>query len=844
MAAGRQAQPKTCKCFSFCSNYRARGPRAHALLQPTAMAERLQRYREMRDFSITPEPRGETRAAVRNRLRYYVQRHAATRLHYDFRLELEGVLKSWAVPKGPSFDPADKRLAVQTEDHPLEYGEFEGVIPEKQYGAGEVLLWDRGLWTPEDDDPLQALRKGRLHFRLDGEKLRGRWILTRTRGADDKPQWLLIKRNDEDAAPGVDITRERPESVKRPPKKAARASRAELPQFVAPMLATLVTKPPAAQTAADWVYEVKHDGYRLLARLDAGGAPRLFTRSGKDWTSRLPHLATALAGLRLENAWLDGEIVVPGRDGRADFQALQNAFDAGRDTDIVYFVFDAPFLAGQDLRRLPLSERKKRLRKSLKNTPSVRFSEDLKGTAREVLEHACKLGLEGLIGKDAGSVYVAGRSKSWIKLKCRQRQDFVIGGYTAPGGSRTGFGALLVGLYDEQGKLHFAGKVGTGFDEHLLRTLTRRLASLKRPDSPFVDPPREKGVHWVRPSLVAEIAFAERTKDGILRQASFVGLREDLPAKNVHDERAVPIRKNESGSNVVLGVKISHPDRVIWPEHGISKIDLARYVEEVGDWLLPHVKNRPLSLVRCPDGVAGQCFYQRHLTMAASPGSLQTVKRERSSKGAYIYAASLDVVVSAVQNGAVELHTWGATVPDIRHPDRITMDLDPDEALPWTLLVEGTRLTKRLLDGLGLKSFLKTTGGKGLHVVAPIKPQLEWDAVKALAGAIARMLVKARPDLFTANIAKARRPNKIFADYLRNSETASAIAAYSPRARPNAGVSVPLSWDELDPKDDLRARFNVQNVPRRLATLKKDPWADYWKTRQAITARMTKALSA
>jgi bifunctional non-homologous end joining protein LigD len=809
------------------------------------MAERLQRYREMRDFSITPEPRGEARAQARKRLRYFVQRHAATRLHYDFRLELEGVLKSWAVPKGPSLDPADKRLAVQTEDHPLEYVDFEGVIPEKQYGAGEVLLWDRGVWTSEDDDPLQALRKGRLHFRLDGEKLRGRWILTRTRGAEDKPQWLLIKRNDEDAAPGVDITRERPESVKRAPKKAARASRAELPQFVAPMLATLVTEPPAAtKTANDWLYEVKHDGYRLLARLDADGTPRLFTRSGRDWTSRLPHLATALAGLRLKDAWLDGEIVVPGRDGRSDFQALQNAFDAGRDTGIVYCVFDAPFLAGQDLRLLPLGERKKRLRRALKDTASVRFSADLKGSAREVLEQACKLGLEGLIGKDSGSVYVAGRSKSWIKLKCRQRQDFVIGGYTGPEGSRTGFGALLVGLYDAQGKLHFAGKVGTGFDQHLLRTLTRRLAALKRPESAFVDPPKEKAVHWVRPALVAEVAYAERTKDGILRQASFMGLREDTPAKNVHEEKADPIKKDESGSNAVLGVKISHPERVIWPELGVTKVDLARYIEEVGEWLLPHVKDRPLSLVRCPDGVAGECFYQRHLTMAATPGSLRTVKRERSSKGAYIYAASLDAIVSAVQNGAVEFHTWGAKVPDIKRPDRITMDLDPDEALPWTLLVEGTLLTKSLLDGLGLKSFLKTTGGKGLHVVAPIRPQLEWDAVKAFTEAIARMLVKARPDLFTVHIAKARRPNKIFADYLRNSETASAIAAYSPRARANAGVSVPLSWDELDPKNDVRARFNVQNVPKRLAALKRDPWGEYGDVRQALTAKMRKALSA
>jgi bifunctional non-homologous end joining protein LigD len=796
------------------------------------MAERLDRYREMRDFSITPEPRGKKSAPQAKGLRYYIQRHAATRLHYDFRLELEGVLKSWAVPKGPSLNPADKRLAVQTEDHPLEYGEFEGVIPEKQYGAGEVLLWDRGVWTPEERDPLEALRKGRLHFRLEGKKLHGRWILTRTRGAEDQPQWLLIKRNDEAADPQADITRERPESVKRIPKKASRAAKAELPQFLAPMLATLVTEPPRQ---GRWVYEVKHDGYRMLARCDAGEV-RLFTRSGNDWTAKLPHLAAACRKLGLSSTWLDGEIVVLGQDGRASFQALQNAFDAGRDADIVYFVFDAPFLSGRDLRRLALAERKKRLKSALHGSQQVRFSEDLQGEAREVLEHACRLQLEGLIGKEAESVYVSGRSRSWIKLKCRQRQDFVIGGYTAPGGSRTGFGALLVGVYDQQGRLHFTGKVGTGFDEHLLQNLTRRLSLLKRADAPFVNPPREKAVQWVRPTLVAEVAYTERTHEGILRQASFMGLRQDLPAKNVHEERAL------SPSNAVLGVKISHPDRVVWPRLGIKKIDLARYVEEVGDWLLPHVRNRPLSLVRCPDGAEGECFYQRHLTMAASPGSLQTVKRSRSSKGAYIYAAALEAVVSAVQNGAIEFHTWGASVPDIAHPDRITMDLDPDEDLPWKTLVEGTLLTKALLDALGLKSFLKTTGGKGLHVVAPIKPELGWDEVKAFTQRIAETLVKARPELFTAKIAKARRPNKIFADYLRNAETASAVAAYSPRARPGAGVSVPLSWDELDPKEDIRGKFNALNVPRRLAGLRKDPWADYWETRQAITPVMKKSL--
>src|SRR5438132_6674266 len=802
------------------------------------MADRLERYREMRDFTITPEPRGRKATAKKKALRYYIQRHAATRLHYDFRLELEGVLKSWAVPKGPSFDPADKRLAMQTEDHPLDYGEFEGVIPEKQYGAGEVLLWDRGTWTPEDRDPLEALRKGRLHFRIDGEKLRGSWILTRTRGNEDRPAWLLIKRHDESAQPGVDITAERPESVKRSPRRAKRAEKAELPQFISPQLATLVTDPPKT---GEWLYEVKHDGYRMLARLTKRDA-RLLTRSGKDWTERLPHLAKALKQLKLPDTWLDGEIVVLRDNGRSSFQALQNAFDAGRDSEIVYFVFDAPFLKGADLRRLPLAERKKRLQHALKPPKSVRFSEHLEGDSAEVLDKACKLGLEGLIGKLADSVYVSGRTKTWIKLKCRQQQDFVIVGYTAPGGSRTGFGALLLGVHDAPGgKLRYAGKVGTGFDEEWLATLTKRLAAIKRPDSPLVNPPREKSVHWVKPQLVAQIAFAERTDDGILRQASFLGLREDLPPKSVTEEKAQrpPEVKGDDG---VHGVKISHPERLVWPSLGITKLDLARYYDGVAARILPHLARRPLTLVRCPDGAEKKCFYQRHLAMGASPGDVKTFKRERSSKGYYIYIDSHGALITLVQNGAVELHTWGATGPDVQHPDRITLDLDPDEDLAWRDLVRATEMTRTIVEALKLRCFLKTTGGKGLHVVLPIQPKLGWAEVKDFSRHIAEFLVRAEPKLFTAKIAKERREKQVFVDYLRNSETASAVAAFSARARPGAGVSTPLPSDALTADEDLRPKFTVQTVPRRLAALKKDPWADYAKTKQSITAAMWRSL--
>ena len=789
----------------------------------------------MRDFRITPEPRGRQAKRKSKQLRYFIQRHAATRLHYDFRLELEGVLKSWAVPKGPSLDPADKRLAMQTEDHPLDYGDFEGVIPEKQYGAGEVLLWDKGAWTPEDPDPLDALRKGRVHFRLDGEKLHGSWILTRTRGNEDKPAWLLIKRNDEEAKPGYEVTVERPESVKGKPKPAKYGKKAKLPQFISPELATLVSEPPRT---GEWLYEVKHDGYRMLARL-AKRDVRLFTRSGKDWTEKLPHLARELKRLKLEDSWLDGEIVVQRSDGRSSFQALQNAFDAGADSRIVYYVFDAPYLKGVDQTRLPLAERKSALAEALKKSSMVRLSEHLEGEAHEVLEKACKLGLEGLIGKRADSLYESGRSKSWIKLKCRLEQDFVIAGYTEPGGSRTGFGALVLGAYDMPGgKLHYAGKVGTGFDEDWLKTLTKRLKEMKRDDSPLVDPPRERGITWVKPQLVAQIAFAERTDDGILRQASFLGLREDIGSRSVVDERA---QKPPEG-NTVHGIKISHPDRQVWPSLGISKLDLARYYDGVGELMLPHLARRPLTLVRCPDGAEKECFYQRHLAMGASPGDVKTFKRERSSKGYYIYIDSHKALITLVQNGAVEMHTWGATGPDVQHPDRITLDLDPDEDLPWAKLVQATEMTRTIVEALKLKCFLKTTGGKGLHVVVPITPKLGWSEVKEFSRHIAEFLVRAEPKLFTAKMAKGRRTGKVFVDYLRNSETASAVAAFSARARPGAGVSTPLAWDELTAEEDIRRKFTVQTLPQRLAALKRDPWANYDRTKQRITAEMRKAL--
>jgi bifunctional non-homologous end joining protein LigD len=809
----------------------------------------LARYHRKRDFAVTPEPRGHR---TRGGDRFVVQRHAARTLHYDFRLEVGGVLRSWAVPKGPSLNPAERRLAVATEDHPVEYGEFEGVIPERQYGAGKVTVWDRGSWSSDDPDPDAALTRGKLNFHLRGEKLSGGWSLIRmgrTRGANRRQNWLLIKARDRAARTdrAAEITRTAPAAPRRRRTRASRkidAPRSVLPRFVAPQLATLTDQIPAAGA---WCYEIKYDGYRILARI-ANGDVRLYTRNRQDWTARLPHLARAIRKLRLDDSWLDGEIAMPDPErGMASFQALQNAFDGTSDAKIVYYVFDAPYLKGHDLRQLPLVERKERLGDALRAHPSdqVRFSDHLDRGVEEALDEACRRGLEGLIAKRSDAPYVSTRTRTWLKLKCRPRQEFVIGGYTDPAGSRHGFGALLVGLHDEGGRLRYVGRVGAGFTEQTLRTLARRFASLARDDSPFVDSPRARGVHWLKPALVAELEFAGWTNDARLRQAAFIGLREDKPARAVRPEAATrpddggkkrrSRRRPEpaAGDARIAGVTITHPDRAIWPDRGITKVDLARYYERVSDWLMPHLAGRPLSMLRCPDGSDAECFFQRHLAGDA-PAGVETFVGERSSaqKRGYHYVTTLPAVIAMVQRGVVEFHTWGATVPHVSKPDRITLDLDPGPDVPWEAIVAAAQRAHELLDELGLKSFLKTTGGKGLHVVLPLSGRHAWDDVRAFARGIAEHLARASPKQFTATMAKRARTGRIFVDYLRNAEGASAVAAYCARARPGAPVSMPLGWDELSV--DVRvSEFTVQTVPDRL-TGRADPWRDYAATRQVL----------
>jgi bifunctional non-homologous end joining protein LigD len=901
----------------------------------------LQRYRDKRNFEITPEPRGLVVPRARKSLSFVIQKHSASHLHYDFRLELNGVLLSWAVPKGPSLDPADKRFAMHVEDHPIEYGSFEGIIPAKQYGGGTVLLWDRGTWIPKGD-PDEGYAKGHLKFELDGQKLHGGWTLIKTRGSKyggksgDKA-WLLIKETDSFARHGHEarIVDEAPKSVlsgrslediaehrervwnsnrsveanvrsgavrdvreakTKPPARGKRkigpsaivgARVAKLSSSLSPMLATLVDETPAGD---DWVHEIKYDGYRMLCRIDKGKVT-VFSRSGKEWTGALGGIADAVAALGIGSAWLDGEVAVVDDRGQTSFQALQNALSDPADQRLVYFVFDLLYLDGYDLQGVTLVERKALLRKLIpESAASLRFSADVHGSGEEFFKQACALGLEGAVSKRADSTYRGGaRTGDWIKVKCGKRQEMVIGGFTDPQGSRSGFGALLLGVYVADGSLCYSGKVGTGFNDRILASLRARLDKLAQSSSAFANPPRgyeAKGVHWVKPQLVAEVAFTEWTEDGTLRHPSFQGLREDKKATDVVRENpvaeteatgtkpvkaakptsksgksrssspkassATPVRppaKKASAravdanalptSDTVAGIKLSHPDKLLYPESKLTKQDLARYYESVGAWILPHVQGRPLSLVRCPDGWSGECFYQKHAPKSINPAVERVLVPEGSGKATYMAANSVPALVALVQWGVLELHPWGSRTPRLDRPDRLIFDFDPDDDVAWDEIVAAVGILRTLLGDLDLKGFLKTTGGKGLHIVVPVRATLSWDEAKGFSKAIADLMARTFPERFVAVMSKSRRKGKIFIDYLRNAEGATAIAAYSLRARKNAPVSTPIAWEELD--QDVRFdHFNLRTVPARLTTLKSDPWLDFLETRQSITKAMFK----
>jgi bifunctional non-homologous end joining protein LigD len=826
-------------------------------------SEALAPYRRKRDFKKTPEPHQVGRAG-RGAHAFVVQKHHARQLHYDFRLELDGTLKSWAVPKGPCLDPTVKRMAVHVEDHPVSYADFEGTIPPRQYGAGTVIVWDRGEWEAEGD-ARRGLAEGKLKFELHGDKLRGHWTLVRMRGKGEKQEpWLLIKEQDAEARPlaDYDVVEAEPDSVltgrdvdhppdlsygrkaepAKPPtaRKAAapKPRRATLPERLEPELATLASSPPPVPE--DWLYELKYDGYRVLARIE-GDEVRCITRNGNDWTSKLPALAKSLAQLPTRSAWLDGEIVVAGKNGAPDFQALQNAFDRRATADIVYWLFDAPFLDGEDLRALPVEERRARLAKLLGKAPpaGLRLSEAFDATPRELLASTAELGFEGIIGKRKGSAYVSRRSPDWIKLKNQRRQEFAIGGHTAPKGSRTGFGSLLLGVYDDSGRLQYCGNVGTGFDTGRLADIKTKLDRLASDECPFEKRPAGVKAQWVQPKLVAEIAFGEWTRDGRVRQAVFQGLRSDKPASQIRREQAQPpaaIRQAQEASPTMKALNITNAQRVIDKTSGVTKGELVAYYDQVGELMLPHLKGRPVALVRAPEGVGGELFFQKH----ASRNEMQGVKLLDPALDPdhepLLQIDSVRGLLSAAQMNVLELHTWNATSNAIDRPDRFTLDLDPGEGVEWATMQEATLLVQTLLDELALPAFLKTSGGKGMHVVVPIRRHYGWDAVKGFAQALVIHLAETIPERFVAKSGPRNRVGKIFVDYLRSGFGATTVSAWSVRARPGLGVSVPIEWDEL-PMLQSAAQWTVRTIGERLA-VGNEPWAAMEKSRKGLAAAM------
>ncbi|WP_447800839.1 DNA ligase D [Pseudomonas kilonensis] len=859
----------------------------------------LDDYNRMRDFAATPEPaakRSRKSAKTAHALQFCIQKHDASRLHYDFRLELDGALKSWAVPKGPSLDPKAKRLAVHVEDHPLDYATFEGNIPEGHYGAGDVIVWDRGVWIPQDD-PHEAYEKGRLKFELQGEKLSGLWNLVRTHMPGKQEQWFLIKHQDQAARPEseYDVVQVEPDSVlsdrtlvpkrrgkaaaakavkqpekavqPKPPKRPSKTTLSgvvagPLPETLKPELATLVESAPDGE----WLYEIKFDGYRVMARIENGDV-RLLTRNGHDWTHKLPRQAEALAALGLESAWLDGEMVVANDQGVPDFQALQNAFEAGSSGKIAYYLFDMPYLNGMDLRKVPVQERRAALAAVLEpnESPLLRFSDAFEQPPEALLDSACQMQMEGLIGKRIGSAYVSRRSNDWIKLKCKNRQEFVVVGFSDPKGARSAFGALLLGLHDaDSGQLRYAGKVGTGFNETTLKSIYQQLLPLETKKAAVVNPPtgyEAKGVHWLEPTLLAEVAFAEMTKDGSVRHAVFHGLRNDKPAKDITQELAKPVKKNAAAKKTKAKdepgatpaktkskakapaldgkVRITHPERVIDASSGTTKLQLAEYYASVAEFILPELADRPVALVRAPDGIAGELFFQKNAERLAIPGITSLDKALTGQPVMIINNA--EALIGAVQMSTVELHTWNATSVDLDKPDRFVLDLDPDPALPWKSMVEATQLTLSVLDELGLKAFLKTSGGKGIHVVVPLTRKLGWDEVKGFSHAIVSHMAKLLPDRFSAVSGPKNRVGRIFIDYLRNGLGATTICAYAARTREGLPVSVPIFREEVAELKGANL-WNVHNVHERLAQVGHEPWAGLKRTRQSITAEMRRRI--
>jgi bifunctional non-homologous end joining protein LigD len=842
----------------------------------------LEKYQAKRDFTVTAEPRGHRPVAAGKRLRYVIQKHAATRLHYDFRLELNGTFRSWAVTRGPSLDPADKRLAVEVEDHPLDYGDFEGTIPKGQYGGGTVMLWDRGFWEPEGD-PGKMLANGDLKFTLDGEKLHGSWVLVRMKGdkfGGKRINWLLIKHHDEFAKDGDgDAVLNKDHSVasgramgaieagagakpkpfmraktfkadaiwnsksrkddEEPAAKAKKVS--SLPKFAQPQLCRLVDQPPSG---AGWVHEVKFDGYRMQLRVE-GGKAKLLTRKGLDWTAKFSAIAKAAA--KLPDCIIDGEVCALDPDGAPDFAALQAALSDGKSDPLIFFAFDLLFAGGEDLRPLPLSTRKAGLDALLKRAGThLRFVEHFTSGGEAVLQSACRMNLEGIVSKRADAPYTAGRGDNWTKAKCRAGHEVVIGGWSTTAGK---FRSLLVGVHRGD-HLAYVGRVGTGYSAGKIKQLMPRLKTMAADKNPFTGkgaPRQERGVHWLKPEQVAEIEFAGWTGDGMVRQAAFKGLRADKPAEEVKAERPVKstklaepqkrlTTKKAKADAAVMRVSITHPDKALWPDAGdgkpVTKLELAQYYEAIGAWMMPHIKGRPCSIVRAPDGIEGeQRFFQRHA--GAGQSSLFTEVKVSGDRKLYLQIDRIEALAAVAQAGGLELHPWNCAPgkPDV--PGRFVFDLDPSPGLDFDDVIAAAKELKERLEKLGLVPFAKTTGGKGLHVVTPFDAgkSIGWPEAKAIAREICARMAADSPDKYLLNMSKQKRRGKIFLDYLRNDRMATAVAPLSPRARAGATVSMPLEWSAikkgLDPK-----RFTVRTAPALIA--KSNAWKDYAKSEKPL----------
>lgn len=804
------------------------------------MSGELRSYSAKRNFSKTSEPPGRARKSANTELLFVVQKHAARRLHYDLRLELDGTLKSWAVTKGPSLVPGEKRLAVHVEDHPFDYANFEGNIPHGQYGAGSVIVWDRGLWLPEGD-PHKGLAKGHLAFTLDGSKLRGRWHLVRLRKKPREKQesWLLIK-SDDDAARGAadpDILEDSPDSVisNRSIETVARA-KSDLPPFTEPCLAKISEKPPSGK---NWIHEIKFDGYRIQVR-KSGNRIAFLTRSGLDWTDKFGSLAKAFDIIAADTAVIDGELVVEDANGVPSFSALQAALRDNHVGDFRYYAFDALFRDGKDLRDLSLLKRAAQLRQmlaDLRDDSPIRISEHLKANGAEVLEHACRMGLEGIVSKRIDRRYRSGRGPDWIKTKCTLRQEFVVIGFSQSTTSRRAIGALALAQY-ENSKLVYRGRIGTGFSEQETYDLFQLLDPLRRTTTPLPRKPDEesrRGLRWVDPEIVIEVEFRTWTQGGLIRHAVYRGLREDKPARDVSREASVaPVRTMPE----IDESRFTHPERLLWPDAGVTKLGLAQFYSAIWPWIEPHIVGRPLSLLRCPEGINETCFFQKH----AWAGLDQTVHRFRpkGDKQDSLYIESLDGLLSLVQSSVLEIHPWGAAVDDVDTADRLIFDLDPGPGTQWTDVIEGALRVRDVLDTKGLQSFVKTTGGKGLHVVVPLNPGSDWDTAKDFCHGVANELARKHPAQYTASLTKKHRNKRIFIDYLRNGRGATAVAAFSTRARAGAPVSTPLAWDELSAEVGP-AHYTVSNLISRLDHLSADPWAGFLELRQKLAQSPQKA---